>query len=259
MDMKCGTFKTQASGMSGCMSAAKVIIGFVPDVLELRAINDESGLRSYYWTKTLNDAANTSGCFGIIESNDAVNCADADYGGTERRSLILLQINGISALDETYTGVLIESPVEGVGKKIKRFATWESATAVYNSRDKGQIGDIMVPKMYGSNIRAIESNPQNMLVYECLSNSAADSQTGPTNEPKWPTKAGESVVDDSLIWMARTAEFVQGGGKGFVIGHSALTENAVSTTTWQFKAMKCDVARNLGTAPLVGELYLGNV
>lgn len=252
MDIKCGYFRTQSSGMSGQMSAAKVILGFVPDVLELRCLDDQSGLRSYWWAKSIHDAG-VVGQYGIGEFNHATNEADAGYGNSERRSAIVLQIDGISALDETYAGVLIESPIAGVGKKPMPITTWESATVVHNTRDLGQIGDIVRPKMYGSKMSKIE------LVYEALENGVADSLTHGVTEPKWPTKAGESVLDDSVIWMAHEAEYVQGGGQGFIMGHSMLNQNAESTTAWQFKAIRADVGRNMGTAPNVGELYLGNV
>ena len=253
MDIKCGYFKTQTSGMSGQMSAAKVILGFVPDVLEIRCLNDESGLRSYWWAKSIHDAAGV-GQYGIGEFNDGVVETDAGYGNSERRSAIVAEIDGISALDETYAGALIESPIAGVGKKPKKIATWESALVVYNTRDKGQIGDIVRPK------RGPASTFGHIpFVYEAISNSAADSQTDGTNEPKWPSVVGQSVVDDSLIWMTRDAEYVQGGGKGFIMGHSMLTENSLSTTSWMFKAIRADVNRDIGVAPNVGELYLGKV
>jgi len=209
MDIKTGYFLQDGN-------AVNVILGFVPDLLEVFDNIQQTNPERITWQKAVADAGLT-GQYGWTRAGTGTltACADAN--------------NGIIAFDQSGNYVLVESPMPGVGKKATPVLTW-AASASKTARSATAIGSIVRPAV------------RNGYVYECTGAGTTNDTEG---EPTWPTTPGASVTEtDGVIWTCRIEEVVRGGGKGFTFGATLSTDGRYA----MFIAYRCDRNKYLGDA-----------
>ena len=218
MDMKCGFF-TAANA-----KAANIIVGFVPDVLEIRNLTAQV---PYFWSKAVAEGGGVGlhGTIGTTVSTGTSGtflstCPDED--------------NGISALNTSGDYANVESPIPGRGKKAVEVHNWVADSIIDGtamaSRTAVAIGTLMRPVS------------RNGFIYECIS-ASGDSKTSATM-PTLPTTPGVSVVDDKVDWICRNEEIVRGGGQGFIFGSGCNVDSEVI----HFTAYRTDKDNYLGDA-----------
>lgn len=198
-------------------NATNVILGFVPDLLEVyEDIQGGTGPLLYKWSRSIH-AAGLTGMYGFTDAStgDWVACADAN--------------NGFIPFDESGNYVMVESPIPGIGKKAVVANDYETAH-VWVARSATVIGSIIRPTV------------RNGYVYECTTYLAANG----TPEPTWPTTPGATVTEavSSNVFTCREEQVVRGGGKGFTMGATIQTNGQYV----HFIAYKTDRDRYLGDA-----------
>ena len=210
MDIKTGYFQSDGN-------AVNIILGFVPDFLELIEDTEATSPFLFKWSKSYSESGLTdvfgwllTGTTGIVTC-----CADG--------------ANGIEAFDESGVYVMIESPVPGKGNIATAAPVFTEALSTAGTARTGTaIGQIVRPPV------------RNGYVYEM---TVAGTYAA---EPVWPTTPGESVMEagGDVYWTCRNEHVVRGGGKGFTFGATAQTDGHYV----HFKAVRTDKDRYIGNA-----------
>ena len=209
MDIKTGFFLQDGN-------AVNVILGFVPDHLELNIGTDASddGI-TIKWSRAMYEA-------GLTDKYGQQIAADGTVTGLETAA------KGVKPFDSSGDYVNVVSPIPGVGKKPTVVQTWATGITP-TARSATAIGTILRP------------TSKNGRVYECTTASGAIAGA----EPTWPTALGATVTDaDSNVWTCINEEVVRGGGKGFTLGATPNTDGDYCS----FVAIKSDKDRYLGDA-----------
>ena len=190
-------------------------IGFIPD--EIHAFRDLDGGTNeleYWFFRVLADAED-DGQYGIAitQAGDIAACADANNGFIEYE-------------EGEDLGVLIEHP--GSGKKVYASVNdWTSAiSTAATARSATAVGTVVRPTTH------------NGCVYEC---TTAGTSSG-TEPSTWTTTPGETVTDSTTVFTCRQEEVVKGGGQGFQIGATIMTDGE----EWLVTAEKHDKYEDLG-------------
>jgi len=209
MDIKTGYFQSDGN-------ATNVILGFVPDRVEVMINTEGTNPEVYIWSRSYALSGLTD-IYGWKEKgSDGVRSVNADAA------------NGIIAFNSSGAYAMIESPIPGAGKKATVVQTWAVGITPV-ARAATVIGTILRPTV------------KNGYVYECTTLTGIIAGAQPT----WPTTIGGTVTDaDSNVWTCRMEEVVRGGGKGFTVGATLQTDSQYV----HFIAWRTDKDRYLGDA-----------
>lgn len=198
-------------------AAINVECGFVPDYVRLWTDLNSTELL-YEWFKALGDTDAGTGQYGILVTQGSATSIPTTAG------------TGIIAYDEAANKVALPAP-SGQGEA---FAAHPDPWTQQRASDASQRSTTVL----GTIIKPTKGN-ETGFIYECTNDA-----TGGSTEPTWPTQAGESVTDGSVIWITRVNKVVVVGVKGFTIGVSVATNGQILV----FKAEQHDRSEDMGDA-----------
>ncbi len=193
--------------------ADNIECGFIPDEIHLIAALGATELE-YMFLKILADLK-VAGRYGFTYSTSGVP-EPATSG------------SGFTTYDAAAPKQMIPAP-DGDGYTAAAMpAAWtQSLSSGATARSTTALGTLIKPT----------KGNETGLVYECTNDA-----TGGSTEPTWPTRAGESVTDGSVIWIARASIIKVVGVKGFTVQATISTDGQL----WAFTAEKHDRYENMG-------------
>lgn len=171
--------------------AAIIDLGFVPDMVKVH-LDDGTNVDIITFFKRMFD---DEGTYGTIMTGTSGITTVAGTAAT-----------GISAFDSTLLRQMLPAPSgNGLqGATLAEAYTVARSTAA-TARSTTALGTILKPSI--NNVAAKKG-----LVFECTTAGTGSA------EPTWPTEAGESVVDNSVVYIARESIIEDIGVKGIQIG-----------------------------------------
>ena len=217
--------------VSGCFiadgNALDIDIGFIPDHVEAFELTSTAEVL-YRFFRCLQEAA-TTGQYGLVDDGAGVISACADAA------------NGI----QSYTGskvprVMIPDPI--TNELVPALVIGDWTTTISSNAAARSATDI------GHIVRA-SAGAHNGYVYECTTDG-----TGSGTEPTWPTTPGESVTDNSTIWICRKEILCKASGQGFTIGATL----SVNSDLWCFIAERHDRVGDMGDAAVSDPITFPN-
>ena len=170
--------------------ATIVELGYVPDMCKVH-LDEGTNPDIVTWFKRMFD---DEGIYGFLLT-----------GSSGVITRLTTAATGISAYDTATLKAMLPAP-NGSGNEASATLPLEWTTARSSAASARSV------TVTGTLIKPTSGN-ETGLIYECTTDG-----TGSGTEPTWPTRPGESVTDNSTVWIARNLKVKMIGVKGIQIG-----------------------------------------